>query len=227
MIDVAHRSRRSRKGARIAAALPPTLRGAALMPAGALGVHQLRYELAFGADAPRALAQQGHAYLSSLTPWIVLLAALALGASLGALAQRWARGPLADGGRARRAAGVRVWLLASLALFAIFAGQELLEGLFAAGHAAGVAAVLGGGGWWALPAALAVGGLLAVVLRAGTVAEETVAKLVPVRLRLRAAARQARPLLPGMVELLAPAPLARAAAGRAPPLRAVATAPLA
>lgn len=198
---------------RLLAALPPALRGAALMPAAALGVHQLRYELAYGADAPRALAQQGHAYLSSLTPWIVLLAALGLGASLGALAQRWGRGSAAAG--ARRAAGVRVWLLASAALVAIFCGQELLEGLFAGGHAAGVAAVLGGGGWWALPAALLIGGLLALALRAGAVVEDALAPLL-VRLRLRAGS-DVRPPRPRTPSPRLPTPLARAAAGRAPP----------
>ncbi|HEU4702270.1 MAG TPA: hypothetical protein VFS37_07270, partial [Conexibacter sp.] len=166
---------------RLLAALPPTLRGAALMPAAALLVHQARYELAFGADAPRALAEEGHAYLSSLTPWFVLLAALALGSWLGALAQRWACG--GAHGRAERPAprlaGVRMWLLASAALFAVFAGQELLEGCFAGGHAAGVAAVLGAGGWWALPAALVVGGLLTLALRAGACVEEALGELAP------------------------------------------------
>ncbi|MBS1871481.1 MAG: hypothetical protein JSS99_17660, partial [Actinobacteria bacterium] len=170
--------------ARLLAAFPPALRGAALTPAAALLVHQLRYELAYGGAAPRALAEQGHAYLSSLTPWIVLLASFALGASLGALAQRWGRGTPAAG--APRAAGVRVWLLASAGLVAVFSGQELLEGCFAGGHAAGVAAVLGGGGWWALPAALLVGGLLTLALRAGTVVEQALARLAPLRLRLRA-----------------------------------------
>lgn len=210
---------------RLLAALPPALRGAALMPAAALGVHQLRYELAFGTDAPRALAQQGHAYLSSLTPWIVLLAGLGLGASLGALAQRWGRGGAEAG--TRRATGVRVWLLASAGLFAIFAGQELLEGLFAGGHAAGVAAVLGGGGWWALPAALVVGGLLALALRAGAAVAGALAELAPLRLLLRSAAREARRLRPAIPQLVAPAPLARAGAGRAPPHGVVATALLA
>jgi len=206
---------------RLLDALPPALRGAALMPAAALLVHQARYELAFGADAPRALAEQGHAYLSSLTPWIVLLAALALGASLGALAQRWARGGARDraGARALPFAGVRLWLLASVGLFAVFAAQELLEGLLVAGHAAGAAAVLGGGGWWALPAALVVGGLLTLALRAGAHVDEALAELAPLRLRLRLGMRAVRRLLRPVAPALPPrAPLARAAAGRAPPL---------
>jgi hypothetical protein len=200
---------------RLLAALPPALRGAALMPAAALLVHQLRYELAYGGDATRALGAQGHAYLSSLTPWIVLLAALALGASLGALVQRWARGDAAAAG-APRLAGLRVWLLASLGLLAIYAGQELLEGAFAAGHASGLAAVLGGGGWWALPAALAVGGALTLALCAGA-AVERMADRAPLRLTLRVALAAARAALPSMPALAACAPLARAAAGRAPP----------
>jgi hypothetical protein len=212
---------------RLLAAVPPALRGAALMPAAALLVHQLRYELAFGADAPRALATQGHAYLSSLTPWIVLLAALALGASLGALAQRWAAGASAAGAvrrRSRRAAtGLATWLAASAALLAIFSGQELLEGAFAGGHAAGLAAVVGGGGWWALPSALVVGALVALMLRAGALADATLAELAPLRLRLRAGARAgSRAPRPAAPLLRAPAPLARAAAGRAPPRGAAA-----
>jgi hypothetical protein len=201
---------------RLLAALPPALRGAALMPAAALLVHQARYELAFGADAPRALAEQGHAYLSASAPWLVLLAALALGASLGALVQRWGRGETGPGSRAPRMAGVRVWLLASAGLFAIFAGQELLEGWLAGGHAAGAAAVLGGGGWWALPAALAVGGLLTLALRAGAIVEDALAALAPQPLALRSHAR-IRLLTPGAPALSPLAPLARAAAGRAPP----------
>lgn len=206
-------------------ALPPALRGAALMPAAALLVHQLRYELAYGGDAPRALGAQGHAYLSSLTPWLVLLAALALGASLGVLVQRWARGgglggaaaAGAGGGRAPRHTGLRIWLLASLGLFAIYAGQELLEGVFAAGHASGLAAVVGGGGWWALPVALAVGGGLALVMRAGTVVAEALGEPAPLRLTLRLALRRAGISRPVAPVLAAAAPLARAAAGRAPP----------
>ena len=201
---------------RLLLAVPPALRGAALTPAAALLVHQARYELAYGVDAPRALAEQGHAYLSSTAPWIVLLAALALGASLGALVQRWAGGAGTDG-RAPRVSAVRVWLLASAGLLAIFTGQELLEGWLAPGHAAGAAAVLGAGGWWALPAALVVGGLLTLVLRAGTVVQEALAALAPLQLRLRAGARAVTGTLLASAAPRRSRPLARCAAGRAPP----------
>src|SRR5262249_19490640 len=57
----------------------------ALMPAAAFAVHQLRYWLAFHAAAGTELQRQGHAYMHSLVPWLVLLIALAVGGFLRAL----------------------------------------------------------------------------------------------------------------------------------------------
>lgn len=193
--------------------VPPVLRGAALMPAAALGVHRLRYELAFGAQAPHALAAQGHAYLASLAPWIVVLATLVLGATLGGLARRWATHPTAT--VAPRRAGLRVWLLAALALIAVYAGQELLEGLLATGHPGGLHGVFGDGGWWAIPAALAVAGLLALALRAAQIAERVLGEARPLAPRAVAAPRLVRCVAAPFVA--APAPLAHAAGGRGPP----------
>ena len=70
----------------------------ALVPAGALAVHQLRFVLAFGGDAGVELARQGHSYLHSLVPWIVLLIGVAAGAFLWALGR--AHGGSAVGCRA-------------------------------------------------------------------------------------------------------------------------------
>ena len=50
----------------------PSLARVALVPAAALAVHQLRYWLAFGSNASSELARQGHSYLHSVVPWIVL-----------------------------------------------------------------------------------------------------------------------------------------------------------
>jgi hypothetical protein len=84
MPGLLHRERPARDGARLVASLPPALRGAALMPAVALLVHQLRYELAYGGHASHALAAQGRAYLS----W--LRAGTAAGEALAALTPlRW------------------------------------------------------------------------------------------------------------------------------------------
>ncbi len=182
------------------------------MPAAALAVHELRFRIAYGSHAPHVLAAQGHAYLSSLAPWIVLIAALTVGASLGDLAQRWAGGALRP---PRRHAGLRLWLAATLLLVATYAGQELLEGFFATGHPGGLDGVFGGGGWWALPAAVCIGGLLALALRASQAIEALGApRGVRIRVRLTTAGACVRPTAPF---LAAPAPLARAAAGRAPP----------
>ena len=57
----------------------------ALMPAAAFAVHQLRYWLAFGGHAGLFLDRQGHLYLHSLAPWIVVAVAIAIGAFLQAL----------------------------------------------------------------------------------------------------------------------------------------------
>ena len=52
-----------------------SMRALALVPAGAFAVHQLRYLLAYGHRAGNELAAQGHSYLDSIVPWIVLLVA--------------------------------------------------------------------------------------------------------------------------------------------------------
>ena len=61
----------------------------------------------------------------------------------------------------------RIWALCALLLLGLYCAQELTEGALAAGHAGGLAGVAGSGGWLALPLAIAVGGILALMLRAG------------------------------------------------------------
>lgn len=131
------------------------------MPAAAVAVHQLRFWLAFGNGASAELARQGHSYLHSLAPWIVLLLGVAAGSFL------WAAGRALAGQTSAPRYGLSLaglWLACSLCLVAIYTAQEFLEGLFATGHAAGLAGIFGYGGWWAVPAALCVGLVLAVVL---------------------------------------------------------------
>jgi len=65
----------------VVSALSIRARAFALLPLAALGVHQLRYRLAFGHESDHELTAQGHAYLASLTPILVLIAAL-IGAEL-------------------------------------------------------------------------------------------------------------------------------------------------
>jgi hypothetical protein len=196
--------------------------GMALFPLGALAMHRLRYELAFGSDASRELAAHGHGYLQALTPLVVLAAALGLGSWLARLAGAWRSGePDAGPGRRRL---VALWVLTSAGLFVIYVGQESLEALLAAGHPQGLAAVLGDGGLWAVPTAIVIGGLLALVVRGGRALVGRVARMGR---RRSPVARERAPRLvrrPAAVALPRLAPLARAAAGRAPPAGAPSTA---
>jgi hypothetical protein len=133
---------------------------AALMPAAAFAVHQLRYWLAFGNRAGLMLREDGHSYLHSLVPWIVLSIAVSAGISLRALGR-------AFGGRRSlpryTLSFTALWLLCAACLVAIYGFQEFLEGLFATGHPGGLVGIYGSGGWWSVPAALAVGLVLAAI----------------------------------------------------------------
>jgi hypothetical protein len=188
--------------------------GVALFPLGAFAVHQLRYALAFGGDASRELADQGHAYLHELTPWLVLALGFAVGGLLGRLARAWQHGECERGSGQRF---VVLWVLAAAGLFSIYVGQELLEGLFATGHPQGLAGILGDGGVWALPAAIAVGSLLALLVRGGRALVEHVARLRRERRPAAPARAPKRAVRPGSAVLPRLAPLACASAGRAPP----------
>jgi hypothetical protein len=184
-----------------------------LMPAGALAVHQLRYWLAYHAAAGVELQRQGHAYLHSLVPWIVLPLALAAGLFLRALGR-------AFGGRCslpRYAVSfAALWLISVVCLLAIYCCQEFLEGLFATGHPAGLAGIFGYGGWWSLPAAVLVG----LVLAAAFHGARWVLREVAQGHRDRAPRRRALPAPRRPVRVvLAPrsAPLADGSSGRGPP----------
>ncbi len=140
------------------------------MPLAALAVHQGRYYLAFGAHTPARLLRDGHSYLGSVVPFAVLGAALALGLLAGRLARAW-QGAGGDG-RSRSTAPrphslLRIWALISIVLLSLYCVQELTEGALAAGHAGGLAGVAGSGGWLAVPLAIAAGGALTLMLRAG------------------------------------------------------------
>jgi hypothetical protein len=189
----------------------PAGSGLLLIPAASLLVHQLRYTLAYGSRANAELAAQGHSYLGSLAPWFVF----ALGIGLALFLRRTAHAlRTGDAGVFTRLSAATIWLLAWSGLVAIYAIQELLEEILASGHPGGAAGVFGHGGWWAVPVAAAVA--------AGVTALMRVARAV-----LRIAA-ETRPRLtfaplsfsvPAGSTLFAPAPLARAYAGRAPPRR--------
>ena len=117
-------------------------RGFMLFPAAAFAVHQLRYQLAYGSRTGAALSAQGHGYLTSLAPWVAVLLALAAGSFLARLARTAGGTPDTRPRRAFR----RLWFASSLGLLAAYSLQELLEGVFAAGHPGGIEGVFGHGG---------------------------------------------------------------------------------
>ena len=185
---------------------------AAVFPAAAFAVHQLRYLLAFGGGATLELQRQGHSYLHSLVPWIVLLIGLAVGAFVSAL------GRAMTGQRSAPRFGISLlglWLTCSLCLVAIYAAQELLEGMFLTGHPAGLVGIFGYGGWWAIPASVCVGLVLAALLHgARWVLDEVSARWAPPPVRRRLTGRGLRPAGVALPRL---APLAAGWCGRGPP----------
>lgn len=185
----------------------------ALMPAGAFAVHQLRYWLEFGNRAGAELQAQGHSYLHSVVPWIVLLVAASVGVFLRALGR-------ALGGRcslSRYTLSFTVlWLVCAASLVAIYLCQEFLEGLFATGHPGGLTGIFGYGGWWSVPAAVAVGLVLSAAFHGARwvlreVAERRGPRIAAPRRRGGAAGVPRDALLPRL------APLAEGWSGRGPP----------
>ena len=185
---------------------------AAVVPAGALAVHQLRFLLAFGTGAGAQLTRQGHSYLHSLAPWVVLLLGVAAGAFLRALGR-------ALGGQRSvprfTLSLAALWAVCSACLLAIYASQELLEGLFATGHPAGLAGIFGYGGWWSIPAAACVGLVLAAMFYGTSWVLDAVAKRKAGV--ARPARRPATSSRPADLRLPRLAPLAGGWSDRGPP----------
>jgi hypothetical protein len=186
---------------------------AALVPAAALAVHQLRFMLAFGGHSGPVLARQGHAYLHSWVPWIILMIGIAVGGFL------WALGRALAGNRSATRytlSLMALWMVCAACLIAIYVTQEFLEGLFATGHPAGLAGIFGYGGWWCVPAAVAVGLVLAAIFHGARwvldeVAERVTGVLVGRALRPLSPPRPHDAWLPGL------SPLADGWSGRGPP----------
>lgn len=177
------------------------LRTAALLGMGALAVHQLRYLIAHGDGAGAALAREGHAYLGALAPAVAMLAGVAALDFLLALAVR-----------RRGNTGSYRWVAVTACLMAVYVGQESIEGLLAAGHPVGLAAVLGNGGWVALPLACAIGLGITLLLRGADLVLAAAGRRPQPPARRAPGARHSSPPV-----LWVSAPLARNLAGRGPP----------
>lgn len=191
-----------------------TLRAGALLAAGALLVHEGRYLVGYGHQADDAIASQGHGYLT----WIMPLIVLALAVAGGALVARLARAGASDA--ARSWAFRRGWFGATASLLSIYSVQESIEGALSPGHPGGVAALVGNGGWSALPIALAVGALIALLARGARAAESVAAEAIhPWTARTLTVPREGRTSLPHVPDVLPRTRvIAFAIAGRAPPV---------
>lgn len=159
---------------------------AAILALGAFAVHQLRYLIAFGSSSSEELARQGHGYMAA---WLPILGVFTISALLGTLIRGRFGARLAQASLSRRAA------IFAAALLAIFVTQESLEGVLAAGHPGGVAAVLGYDGWLAIPLAAAIGFVAALLARALEQVEIAIGarRTIPVLPRAPRKAGSARP----------------------------------
>jgi hypothetical protein len=135
------------------------LRLAALMGAGAYGVHQLRYVL----SPQDAASLRAHGYLAPVGAVVVGLLLFALAAALA----RIARGAVDEVPRAGR-----LWAGASASLVAVYCVQETIEQLLTSGERTGV---LAHGGWVAAPLAVAIGLAIALLMRGTAAASEVAA----------------------------------------------------
>jgi len=159
---------------------------AAILALGAFAVHQLRYLIAFGSSSSEELARQGHGYMAACLP---ILGVFTISALLGTLIRGRFGARLAEASLSRRAA------IFAAALLAIFVTQESLEGVLAAGHPGGVAAILGYDGWSAIPLAVAIGFVAALLARALEQVEIAIAarRTIPVLPRAPRKAGSAHP----------------------------------
>jgi hypothetical protein len=192
----------------------PATRAAALLAAGAYAVHELRYAIAFGEDAPHMLAEHGHSYMSAVVPLIGLLLALGLGSWVAALAR--AHRDKVGEAEPRRLSSA--WLAATASLIGIYVLQETLEGLLSPGHASAAAAVLGSGGWLAGPLALLFGAVIALLLRGARAATKYAARSEVGRAWCLIAPAPLLAVSAGVYVALRTPLLACNRAGRAPPL---------
>jgi hypothetical protein len=130
------------------------LRALALLGAGAVAIHQLRYAITYGDGAPHALAAH-HAYFDLALPAVATVFVVALAAVLIRIARGRASAP------DRRTSFFALWLCCALTLGTVYGVQETLEG----------AGALAGGGWIGFALAFPAGFLVALAMRGADAAE--------------------------------------------------------
>jgi hypothetical protein len=192
------------------------IRAGALTAVGALGVHDLRYLLAYHGRAGQELALQGHSYLRLATPLVCGLLVLAAAAFAGRLLRAYAGH--GDEGEPRALPSTRrMWALASALLIGVYSAQEWIEGQLAADHAGGLAAPFSHGGWLALPLALVIGLLIALALRGAATAIAVAAGRGRARVAPPSPCQLASPVARSVWSAPPQGALARRLSPRAPP----------
>jgi hypothetical protein len=179
---------------------PMCLRWASALALGLAVVHQLRL-----LAAPSSTGHARFAVLALPAALLLTGAVLALGLELGAV--RRGRASASPRLSARRA-----WVVATVALIALFVTQELLESLVLSGHPAGLQGVFAVGGWTAVPLAVAAGGVIALALAGVDRVLGRAAPAAPRRRRAPTAPRQRADAVWRLAGVLA-----RKLASRAPP----------
>jgi hypothetical protein len=183
-------------------------RATGVLALGVIALHELTYLLSGGA-APGKHA--GHSYLAEAIPVVVMLATALLAVALLA--------PLGGSAVPRRSRGIAErTLVYSAVLLGTLLVQELAEAALAPAHS--LAPVAGGGGLIAIPLALALGTVAALVTRCleGVEQHLAAAQLGALPRARRARSRAARPALAALHTRDAGASLAFGFARRPPPL---------
>jgi hypothetical protein len=182
------------------------VRLAPLLAAGALLLHKLN-----GLAGGDALAGHGHSYLPLAAALVTVLLVLTC--------VRFAR-ELWQASRGRVQAVTRpsfatLWLIASASLLSTFALQEWIEGWITPGHPATLSHAIAHIGWLGPVLAVALGALIALLVRGSHAAIELLARRQAARRALRAECGRWAPTPPRVAPRLAA--LAGNRAGRAPP----------
>ena len=146
-------------------------RGVLLFPAAVLAIHEGRYELGYGSAAGQTLANQGHGYLDSLGPWVILLVAFGISDALG----RAIRSLGSSRGETHRTRLLGLWATTTLSLVGLYCAQEWVEGALASGHPGGITAPFAHGGLWAFALAPAAALVVVAVLQACAPVVQTLA----------------------------------------------------
>ena len=184
------------------------VRGAALLALGALSLHELSYWLA---DGSVAISGHGHSYMPLAAALVTVLLLLACASFGRTLLLAW-RG-IQD--HSTPPPFRALWPVLTAALLSVFFLQEWVEGWVAPGHPTGLGHVAGHIGWTGVAFAVAIAGVIALLLRG---AHSTVSALA----RRRAVSSKRRaPAITAPLRSFFASPrdvLAGNLAGRAPPL---------